>query len=184
MFSISDFLHVNRTYMIWIAFAALLYLFRSLFGLLFITYIMCFIALSVSHSLRHMLHLNRRLIIVGLFAFLLMLVIAFLRFIPPRLFAEAMNFTEQLPASVHTVNTWIDSKVGDNELIAPVIAQARHLLTPELAAMKGWSFARGILEGGLHYVSWLFIAILYIAGENTTLLAKSTFTLSIGEAKT
>ncbi|MGX8717880.1 MAG: AI-2E family transporter [Desulfovibrio sp.] len=161
MFSISEFLRVNRTYMIWAAFAALLYVFRSLFGLLFITYIMCFIASSISHSLRRMLHLNRRVIIVGIFAALLVLVAAFIRFIPPRLFSEAMSFTEQLPSSLHTVNAWIDAKLGDNELIAPMIEQARHVLTPELAAMKGWGIARGILEGGLHYVSWLFIAMLF-----------------------
>ena len=44
--------------MIWAAFAALLYVFRSLFGLLFITYIMCFVASGISHSLRRMLHWN------------------------------------------------------------------------------------------------------------------------------
>ena len=75
------------------------------------------------------------MIIVGIFAALLVVVAAFIRFIPPRLFAEAMSFTEQLPSSLHTVNAWIDAKLGDNELIAPMIEQARRVLTPELAAM-------------------------------------------------
>ena len=52
MFSISDFVRVNRVYLIWVIFAALLYLFRDMFGLVFITYIMCFITSSITHALR------------------------------------------------------------------------------------------------------------------------------------
>ena len=55
MFSISDFVRVNRVYLIWLVFAALLYLFRDMFGLVFITYIMCFTCkgfLFISKSIR------------------------------------------------------------------------------------------------------------------------------------
>ncbi|MBP3731520.1 MAG: AI-2E family transporter, partial [Mailhella sp.] len=161
MFDISAFLRINRTYMIWLAFAAILYVFRSMFGLLFMAYIMCFISGSISHALRRRFHVNRRLIIVCIFSALLIVVAAFLRFIPPRLFAEAISFTEQLPSSMHTVNAWFDAKLGDNELIAPMLEQARHVLTPELAAMKAWGIARGVLEKGLHYFSWIFLAMLF-----------------------
>ena len=58
-FSISDFVRVNRVYFIWVIFAALLYLFRDMFGLLFITYIMCFITSSITHALRRRFRWNR-----------------------------------------------------------------------------------------------------------------------------
>ncbi|MBR6674243.1 MAG: AI-2E family transporter, partial [Mailhella sp.] len=63
-FSISDFVRVNRVYFIWVIFAALLYLFRDMFGLLFITYIMCFITSSITHALRRRFRWNRRFIVV------------------------------------------------------------------------------------------------------------------------
>ncbi len=161
MFSISSFIHTNRSYVIWIAFGAILYLFRSLFGLLFITYILCFLTSSVTHALRKKFHLNRKVIVVALFSVLLLLTAAFLRYIPPRLFAEAVNFTEQLPGSVHTVNTWIDSNLGDNEVIAPVLEQLRSSLTPETTAGKAWDIALGVLNKGVHYISWFFLAMLF-----------------------
>ena len=55
-FSISAFIRVNRVYFIWAAFMALLYLFRDMFGLVFITFIMCFIASSITHNLRRKYH--------------------------------------------------------------------------------------------------------------------------------
>jgi len=161
MFSISSFIHTNRSYVIWIAFGAILYLFRSLFGLLFITYILCFLTSSVTHALRKKFHLNRKLIIVVLFSALLALAVAFLRYIPPRLFAEAMNFTEQLPGSVRTIKVWMDNQLGSNEVIAPLLEQLRHTLTPETTAGKAWEIALGALNRGFHYISWFFLAMLF-----------------------
>ncbi len=47
-FSISQFIRVNRVYFIWAVFMLLLYLFRNMFGLVFITFIMCFIVFSIT----------------------------------------------------------------------------------------------------------------------------------------
>ena len=76
MFSISDFVRVNRVYLIWVIFAALLYLFRDMFGLVFITYIMCFITSSITHALRRRFRVSRRLIVVVVYALFLTLVSA------------------------------------------------------------------------------------------------------------
>lgn len=43
-FSISQFIRVNRVYFIWAVFMLLLYLFRNMFGLVFITFIMCLLS--------------------------------------------------------------------------------------------------------------------------------------------
>ena len=66
-FSISAFIRVNRVYFIWAAFMALLYLFRDMFGLVFITFIMCFIASSITHNLRRKYHWSRRSIVIGIY---------------------------------------------------------------------------------------------------------------------
>ena len=161
MFSISDFVRVNRVYLIWVIFAALVYLFRDMFGLVFITYIMCFITSSITHALRRRFRWSRRVIVVMVYAVFLTLVSAFLALMPPRLLTEAISFTEQLPQSVQTIRTWVDVNLGSNEMIAPLLAQAKNILTPETAVVNGWNIARAALEKGLHYFSWFFIAMLF-----------------------
>ena len=160
-FSISDFVRVNRVYLIWVIFAALLYLFRDMFGLLFITYIMCFITSSITHALRRRFRWNRRFIVVSVYVIFLTLVTAFLVLMPPRLLSEAIAFTEQIPHSVQAIRTWIDANLGSNEFIAPILARAKTLVTPETAVLNGWGIARAALEKGLHYFSWFFIAMLF-----------------------
>ena len=51
-FNISEFIRVNRVYFIWAVFMGLLYLFRNMFGLVFITFIMCFIVSGATHWIR------------------------------------------------------------------------------------------------------------------------------------
>lgn len=103
-FSISAFIRVNRVYFIWAAFMALLYLFRDMFGLVFITFIMCFIASSITHNLRRKYHWSRRSIVIGIYILFLVGVAAFLTLIPTRILSETINFTEQLPNSMNTLN--------------------------------------------------------------------------------
>ena len=124
-FSISEFVRVNRVYFTWAIFAALLYLFRDMFGLVFITYVMCFVTSSITHYLRRRFRWSRRAIVVGVYVLFLALVTAFLALMPPRLLAEAISFTEQLPRSVQTIRAWVDANLGSNELIAPLLAQAK-----------------------------------------------------------
>ena len=63
-FSISDFIKVNRVYFIWAVFFWLLYLFKDMFGLVFMTFIMCFVVSSLAHKLRRKYRFNRRTVVV------------------------------------------------------------------------------------------------------------------------
>ncbi|MBQ5727461.1 MAG: AI-2E family transporter, partial [Mailhella sp.] len=67
----------------------------------------------------------------------------------------------QIPHSVQAIRTWIDANLGSNEFIAPLLAQAKTIVTPETAVLNGWTIARAALEKGLHYFSWFFIALLF-----------------------
>ena len=161
MFSISEFIRVNQVYLIWAIFIALLYLFRDIFGLVFVTYIMCFITSSITHALRRKYHLNRRAMVVAVYIVFLVIVIGFLAVIPPRLLGEAITFTEQLPHSLATLNSWIDANLGDNEIMASMIAQAKNAFTPETTVVNAWNIALSVLEKGLHYFTWFFLAMLF-----------------------
>ena len=160
-FSISAFIRVNRVYFIWAAFMALLYLFRDMFGLVFITFIMCFIASSITHNLRRKYHWSRRSIVIGIYILFLVGVAAFLTLIPTRILSETINFTEQLPNSMNTFKSWVITLTDINEMIAPLIAQIKNVLLPETAVVSAWNIVRGVLEKGLHYFGWFFLAMLF-----------------------
>ncbi len=161
MFNISEFIKVNRVYFIWAMFGFILYLFRDMFGLVFMTFIMGFIASSFAHKLRRKYHLNRRLVIVCFYLIFLIAVIGFLRYIPSRLFSETITFTEQLPSTIKSLNEWVEVEFADNEIIAPVFAQIKDAIKPETSVVKAWNFLRNVLEKSIHYIGWFFLAMLF-----------------------
>ena len=161
MFNISEFIRINRVYFIWAVFMGLLYLFRNMFGLVFITFIMCFVVSGITHRVRRKYHLNRRVLVVCIYLLFLMGVSAFLLYIPPRILSETINFTEQLPESMKSVRNWLNSNLGENEMIAPLLPQIKEALFPETLVVSVWNVVRGMLEKGLHYFGWFFLAMLF-----------------------
>ncbi len=161
MFNISEFIRINRVYFIWGVFLGLLYLFRNMFGLIFITFIMCFIVSSISHRIRKIYRFNRRIIVICVYLLFLLSVCAFLMYIPPRLLSEAINFTEQLPKSMSSVRNWLSENLNENEIIAPFLPQIKEALSQETVVVSAWNIARGLLEKGIHYFGWFFLAMLF-----------------------
>ena len=160
-FNISEFIRVNRVYFIWAVFVGLLYLFRNLFGLVFITFIMCFIVSDIMHRLRRKYRFNRRTIVISIYLSFLMGVVAFLVYVPPRILSETINFTEQLPESISSVKSWLNTNLERNEVIAPLLPQIKEALLPETVVVSAWNIVRGMLEKGLHYFGWFFLAMLF-----------------------
>lgn len=160
-FDISKFIKTNRVYFIWGIFMGLLYLFRDMFGLVFITFIMCFIASNITHYLRRKYRWNRRFSVILIYLIFLISVIAFLMIIPPRLLAEAIGFTEQLPRSIRSIQNWMNINLGEHEMIAPLLPQIKEALIPESLFVSAWNGVIKVLEKGLHYFGWFFLAMLF-----------------------
>ncbi len=160
-FSIARFARTNKVFLIWTAFAGLLYLLRDMFGLIFITYIMCFIISGLTHRLHRMAKLRRRLMVVVMYLLFLTAIAAFIFILTPRLLSEAKNFTEQLPRTLITIEQWTDAQLAENDTLAPLAQKIRHMLTPEQMILKGWGLGRGALEKVVHYISWFFLALLF-----------------------
>ncbi len=159
--SIAQFARVNKVIIIWTAFGLLLYLLRDMFGLVFITYIMCFITHGLTHRLHRTAGLHRRFMVVSIYLIFLAIIVGFIFFLTPRLLTEARNFTEQLPRTLTTIETWFDGHAADNEYLAQVSDKLKSYLTPEQMIVKAWNTGRGVLEKGLHYVSWFFLGLLF-----------------------
>lgn len=161
MFNISEFLRVNKFYFIWAVFLGALYMFRSMFGLVFMTFIMCFIFAGIARKLRRKYHWNRRFIICSIYFIFLVCNIAFLCFVPKQLLSETINFTEQLPKSVSALRSWVYTSFENNEFVMPIINQAETGLSPENTVFKAWNVVRNILEKSVHYIGWFYLAMLF-----------------------
>ena len=132
-----------------------------MFGLVFMTFIMCFVVSSLAHKLRRKYRFNRRAVVVCFYIIFLLCVICFLKYIPPRLLGETISFTEQLPRSIQSVKEWADVEFRDNEFIAPMFSQLETAFVPEKTVVKAWGFLRNVLEMGVHYIGWFFLAMLF-----------------------
>lgn len=160
-FSIAEFARTNKVIFIWTAFGCLLYLFREMFGLVFITYIMCFITHGLTHRLHRTARLRRRFMVAVIYVLFLVAITGFLFFLTPKIISEAKNFTDQLPQTLTTIEQWVDSQLSDNETLAPLTERIKSMLTPEQMIIKGWSIGRSALERSVHYASWFFLGLLF-----------------------
>ncbi|MDR2724593.1 MAG: AI-2E family transporter [Candidatus Adiutrix sp.] len=159
--SLSNFFRVNKVFIIWTAFAGLLYLFRDMFGLVFITFVMCFVTHGLTSSRRFRGHLHRRFLVALIYLLFLLLVVSFIVFLVPRLLAEARNFTNQLPATLQTIEAWLIAQMPEGSGLEPVVDRIRLMLTPEQLIIRAWAVGWGAVERSFHYVTWFFLSLLF-----------------------
>ncbi|MDR0881002.1 MAG: AI-2E family transporter [Candidatus Adiutrix sp.] len=160
-FSLAEFAKTNKVILIWTAFAGLLYIMKAMFGLVFITYVMCFVTHGLTHKLHRAAGLGRRFMVMVIYLLCLALIAGFLYYFAPSLVRDAKTFTEQMPKTLATIDTWVESNLDDNETLALVSGRIRDLLTPEQMISKGWTTGLRYLERSIHYVSWFFLGLLF-----------------------
>lgn len=160
-FDIAAFARTNKVILIWTAFAGLLYLFRDMFGLVFITYIMCFVTHSITRSIQRVITIDRRIPVILIYLVFLGLIAGFLFFIAPTLLQETRNFTEQLPSAIKIIDTWVANNATDHSWLPHTLQQAKEYLTPEQLLLQVWVIGRGLLELSLQYASWFFLGLMF-----------------------
>ena len=157
---LSNFIRLNKVIIIWTAFAGLLYLFRDKFGLVFITFIMCFITHGLTSRRQRGPH-RRRFLVVVIYTLFLVLVVSYMVFFVPRLMSEAKSFTEQLPSTLFTIEKWLEAQMPEDSGLEPVLDRIRLMLTPEQLIITGWTMGWGVMERGLQYMAWFFLGLLF-----------------------
>lgn len=160
-FNIADFIRTNKAIFIWLAFGAILYLFRDMFGLVFITYVMCFITFSVTEWWREKLKINRRLCIIAVYLMFCLLIGLFLFSLVPRLLNETRSFSEQLPRAMRIIEQWAQASAEESRIFAPAFEQIKIYLTPEQVVLKAWGMSRAFLEKSLQYTSWFVLGLVF-----------------------
>lgn len=88
-FSIDQFYRTNRRILIWAALFLLLWLLRDFFGLVFLVYVITFLAAPPAAWIRTRLKLPHRLAIVLVYAGFLLMLVSFVRFVVPHVVREA-----------------------------------------------------------------------------------------------
>jgi predicted PurR-regulated permease PerM len=95
-FSLDQFYRINRRILIWLILFFLLWLLRDFFGVIFLTFVLSFIAAPLIRYAQRWLHLGRRVSIVAVYLFFLLTFTAFAMFVTPALGKEAKNLFKDM----------------------------------------------------------------------------------------
>ena len=154
---LGQFIKTNKTLFIWLGIAAILYFFRDMFGLIFITFVLCFVTNKVLKLLRGKTPLNHRVSVVLVYLLYLAGIFLFMFHVVPTLLEEVAGFTAALPRALRSVEQW----VNEHEWVPQAVSQIRDHLNLEQIISQGWAILQGVVQGSIQYISWFFLSLLF-----------------------
>jgi len=158
-FDISQFLRTNKMIFIWVLFFALVSVARAygLFGLVFITFILCFTFNNVIKWLCSRTRIHRVAWTVAVYLVFLAVIITILSFVLPKLVSETRAFVQKLPEMMDKVSRFLDqTAVQSPDMAVPVIRIKKFLSVENIAGTD--------LEGLFNLVvSWFNQVTSYIS---------------------
>jgi predicted PurR-regulated permease PerM len=164
-FDLSRFIDTNKRYIIWVAFFALLYLVRNLFGLVFLTFILGFIFNNMVAWLTAHTRLSRRLWTVALYLIFLLVITVMISVVGGRLGTESTTFFKQVPETLEKIYEWLDHMAVIQPSLAPLFAGAKETLSFKfITGMSGEAvigFAVKFLNQVTHYISFFLLGFLF-----------------------
>ncbi len=155
----------NKKAFIWAAFFTLVFLVRKLFGLVFVTFILCYIFNNIITFMERRVPARRRIhLILVYFVFLAMLV-GMLSVVMPRMATETKIFLQQLPESMDTMHKRLDEMTTRYTYLAPLFIGFKETLNLNnvlginreglvLVAVK-------VLNQVTEYVTYFFLGTLF-----------------------
>jgi predicted PurR-regulated permease PerM len=130
-FSFERFYRANRRILIWVILAVLLWLLRSFFSLIFLTFVFAFIAAPLSDFIVRKLRFPRRLAICVTFGALVAILSWIVTFIVPQVAREAMNLVGNLPKTEERLMELRRTAVAKYPIIEPVLMNYLRGTIPE-----------------------------------------------------
>ena len=154
---IIDFIKTNKTIFIWLCVAAILYFFRDMFGLIFITFILCFVTNKILKLVTRRIPLGHRVSVIVMYILYLAGIFLFMFHIVPTLLEEVAGFTAALPRALRSVEQWIN----EHSWVPQAVSQIRDRLNGEQVISQGWAVLQGVVQGSIQYASWFFLSLLF-----------------------
>ncbi len=130
---ITQVLRTNKTLAIWAAFFGLVWLinYYGLFGLVFITYILCFLFNGPIEALAARTRLPRTLWAAVVYILFLAVVLSLLSSVLPKLGSESTSFLKKLPDTLETLRRHLDQWAWLAPDMAAPISKVKDYLTLE-----------------------------------------------------
>lgn len=164
-FEFHQLVRSNKKLFIWAAFFGLLYLARELFALVFLTFILCYIFNNVIGFLDRGTRIPRRVCQVLVYLVFIVIVVAVLSAVMPRLAVEAKLFLEQLPESLDTLHGSLDDMGARQPGLAPLLSGFKETLTVQnLLGVNREALVDvilGLVNRLTHYVNYFLLGILF-----------------------
>jgi predicted PurR-regulated permease PerM len=160
-FSVNEFARENRVILIWTVFFALLYILREMFGLIFITFVMSFIAHGLSRLIYRITKQRRKFLVLVIYLVFFFLVVFFFRYAFPQILTEGRQFVEELPKIVQKVNLSLDEYSESHPFLQSGVDRIKESLTAESLTNLALKFGRTTLSHVWKYLSWFFIGMLF-----------------------
>jgi predicted PurR-regulated permease PerM len=130
-FSLERFYLDNRRFLIWVILGLLLWQLRSFFSLIFLTFVIAFIAAPISDFFVRKARMPRRLAICAAFALLVTLLVSASTLVVPQVAREAMNLVGNLPKTEERLLDLRRSLVQRHPTVEPILMNYLRSTIPE-----------------------------------------------------
>ncbi len=164
-FDLYQFFRTNKKFVIWVAFFGLLFLVRKVFGLLFLTFILCYIFNNAILRLERRLGMNRHFWTVFVYLLFAATVVSLFFLGMPSIVSEAKIFFTQLPDSVDSFHLYLERLGQRQHQLAPIIegvketVSIKNLLGISREAML--DFVVGFFNRIGHFATYFLLATLF-----------------------
>lgn len=164
---ILQFLRANKVLVIWAAFFVLVWLISTsgLFGLVFITYILCFLFHGPIERLASLTRISRIFWTVLLYLVFLAVVLTVLSFVLPKLGAESTAFVKKLPDTLERLRDHLDQWAWIvPDMAAPIAKIKDYLALEALVGVKTETLFALVVTTFTQistYVSTFFLGMLF-----------------------
>ena len=160
-----QFVRTNKKVVIWVCFFGLLFLVRKVFGLVFLTFILCYIFNNIIVQLERRTRLKRRLWTVAVFLLFVAAVGGLFFLALPRIVGEAKLFITKLPQSLDAVHLYLDRLAAIQPQMAPVLERIKDAVTiKNLLGINREAlvdFVVGSLNRTIHFTTYFLLATLF-----------------------
>jgi predicted PurR-regulated permease PerM len=160
-----EFVRTNKKVTIWATFFGLLFLVRQVFGLVFLTFLLCYLFNNAIVALERRFRLKRHFWTIALYLLFASAVTGVFLLALPRVVEESRVFINRLPQSVDTLHLYLDGLARKQPQIAPILEGVKETVTiKNLLGINREAlvdFVMGSLNRITHYGTYFFLATLF-----------------------